>query len=202
LTLSRRKLPPGIAWWWGVAGLLGAGALLAYGRSVQAIDWQPSLAVTEPWRWWSAVWVHYSAMHLWANVLGTMLVAALGWAANVPRRSSVAWLVAWPLTQLGLLAQPELLHYGGLSGVLHAGVAVVAVWLLRSGPRQRRIVGGLLLFGLCLKVLSETPWRGVLHHPAGWDIATAPFAHACGLIAGGIAGWLFAPFTPDRVSSR
>jgi hypothetical protein len=28
---------------------------------------------------------------------------------------AAAWLIAWPLTQLGLLARPDLVHYGGLS---------------------------------------------------------------------------------------
>ena len=37
--------------------------------------------------------------------------------------------VAWPLTHLSLLARPEVMHYGGLSGVLHAGVAVAALGL-------------------------------------------------------------------------
>lgn len=194
------KLPAGTAWWWSIAALLGGGALLARGRTGQAIDWQPTLAVAEPWRWWSAVWVHYSDLHLAANLLGTVLVAALGWAARVPRRCGVAWLVAWPLTQLGLLSQPELVHYGGLSGVLHAGVAVVAVWLIRCGPAPRRTLGALMLVGMVFKVLTESPWAGALHHPEGWDIATAPMAHATGLVAGLLVGLLLAPASFDDLA--
>ena len=41
-------------------------------------------------------------------------------------RDSLAWLLSWPLTQWGLMLQPELLHYGGLSGVLHGGAAIAA----------------------------------------------------------------------------
>ena len=41
-----------------------------------------------------------------------------------------------------------------------------------------------VLSGLALKVMAETPWGEVLRHPAGWDIAVVPFAHASGLAAG------------------
>jgi rhomboid family GlyGly-CTERM serine protease len=170
--------------WTGVAALLGLAAVLGWPVAHASLDWQPRLAITEPWRAWTAVAVHYSALHLGANLAGALLVGALGVVAAVPSRIAGAWLAAWPLTQLGLLARPELAHYGGLSGVLHSGVAVVAVYLLAAGPRARRIIGAALLAGLCLKVLSEAPWGPALTHPPGWDIAVAPLGHAAGALAG------------------
>ena len=152
-----------------------------------AIDWQPALAWREPWRAWSAAWLHFSGLHLAANLAGAALVGALGWAASVPRRSALAWFVAWPLSQLGLLVRPDLIHYGGLSGVLHAGVAVAALYLIVRTRGPRRVTGIALLVALAAKVLSESPWGAPLRHPAGWDIAVAPFAHASGLLAGLVA---------------
>jgi len=174
---------PSLAWA-GVATLLGAAAVLAWPIAHASIDWQPQLAFSEPWRAWTAVAVHYSALHLGANLAGALLVGALGIVAEVPGRIVWAWLVAWPLTQLGLLARPELMHYGGLSGVLHAGVAVVAVHLLVAGPRHRRLIAAAILAGLCVKVLAEAPWGPALTHPPGWDIAVAPLVHASGTLAG------------------
>jgi hypothetical protein len=121
-------------------------------------------------------------------------VTALGVAARAPWRLALAWLAAWPLTQLGLLWRPELAHYGGLSGVVHAGVAIVCVHLVATG---HRFVGGAVLTGLFVKVLSETPWGAATRQPPGWDIAIAPVAHATGVIAGagcallaeGLARW-------------
>ncbi|MDQ6639445.1 MAG: rhombosortase, partial [Pseudomonadota bacterium] len=163
---------------------------LAFGLEPAALDWQPGLALREPWRALTAAFVHYSALHLLANLAGTMLVGALGGFARVPASLALAWLVAWPLTQLGLLARPDLLHYGGLSGVLHAGTACVAVHLILHARGPRRAIGALLLIALATKVASEMPWGPPLRHPAGWDIATAPFAHASGLVAGVIAATL------------
>jgi len=185
----------GRAWGWAaVAGVLIVGALLAWPLAPAHIDWQPALAATQPWRAVSAVFVHYSVLHLTANLAGAALVGALGHLAPVPRRSVIAWCIAWPLTQFGLLLQPQLLHYGGLSGVLHAGVAVVGVQLVCAGRGGRRRIGIAILAVLVLKVLSEAPWAGPLRHPAGWDIAVAPLAHASGVLMGALCaaiaeGW-------------
>jgi len=164
--------------------LLALPALFGGAGASHAIDWQPSLAFNEPWRWWSAAWVHYSRMHWLINLAGAAVVAVLGVAAHVDRRAALAWLLAWPLTHLGLLLRPELAHYGGLSGALHAGVAVIAVQLLFTPQRRERTVGVLLAAGLLAKLIYEAPWGPVLRHPPGWDIAVAPLAHATGAAAG------------------
>jgi len=171
--------------WAGLAGLLAFGAcLVAIVAEPVALDWQPARAAAEPWRAWSAAFVHFSPRHLAANLAGAGLVGALGWAARVPGRAVIAWAVAWPLTQAGLLLRPDLLHYGGLSGVLHAGVAVVALHLLVEARGARRLIGSGLLVALALKVLSEAPWAATLVRPPGWDIDIAPLAHATGLLSG------------------
>ena len=178
-------LRPGRAWC-AVAGLLAAGSALALALAAPplALDWQPQLAVREPWRAFSAAFVHYSALHVIGNAAGLAIVAAYGAASRVPPRLAAAWLAAWPLTQLGLLAQPALAHYGGASGVVHAGVAIVSLHLLRAGPRW---LGALVYAGLVTKVISESPWGPPLRHFDGFDIAIAPLAHASGLVAGTLA---------------
>jgi rhomboid family GlyGly-CTERM serine protease len=189
--------------WAGLAAALALGAAVAFAVDPGALDWQPALAAHEPWRAWSAAWVHFSALHLAANLAGCAVVAALGVVARVPPRIVVAWFVAWPLTQAGLLARPDLLHYGGLSGVLHAGVAAVALHLIVATRGTRRRIGIAVFAGLLLKVLLETPWGAALRHPAGWDVAVAPFAHASGLVAGATLAalseaWARRPFTIGR----
>lgn len=157
------------------------------------LDAQPGLIWSQPWRCWSAAWVHWSVLHLVANTAGTLLLLTLGWTARVPLRAVWAWALAWPLVSPGIaLLQPGLAHYGGLSGVLHAGVAVVLVWLLRQPPqaRRERRVGLALFAGLMLKLASERFWTLELQQVAGWDIAVVPLAHAVGTVAGLSAGWL------------
>jgi rhomboid family GlyGly-CTERM serine protease len=149
------------------------------------LDWQPALALRQPWRCITAAWVHLSGQHLAGNLAGAVMVAAYGRAAGCGRRAAWAWALAWPLTHAALALQPTLQHYGGLSGLMHAGVAVASWQLLRGEHGQRRAVGGAVLALLALKLLLEAPWQGgPLRHEPGWDIAIAPLAHSTGALAG------------------
>ncbi len=175
--------------WFAVGAGLGGAALLAWGLLPnQALDWQPQLAATEPWRAWTSAWVHWSRQHLWANLLACTVVTLFGWGARVPTRCALAWLIAWPLTQIALLWQPTLLHFGGLSGVLHAGVAVVLVELLANPERSRRerLIGAGVTLGLLIKLWQEQPLGAPLRHLAEWDIAVVPFSHLSGALAGAL----------------
>jgi hypothetical protein len=134
----------------GVVALLCLGALVVAGGAATqggfgpgsgwagALEWRPGMGASQPWRGWSAAWVHWSAAHLAANVLGAGVLGFVGWRARMPRSAALAWLVAWPLTH-ALMDLPAattvartLQHYGGLSGVLHAGAIVLGLALLRT----------------------------------------------------------------------
>lgn len=175
--------------WCSVAACLALGSLAALWVDAQRLDWQPGLAWVQPWRWWSGAWVHWSWGHLGANLAGTALIAALGVRAHADPADGWAWFAAWPITQLGLLPQPALLHYGGLSGVLHAGVVIAAIGLVQRESGLRRWVGWLIVAGVALKVTLEQPWQGALRQVSGWDIALAPAAHLSGALAGLACGF-------------
>ncbi len=184
MTGAGARLVPAARGWWLVTAALLLGALLMSLLPATLADWQPELALVQPWRAISAVWVHWSDRHLFTNLLATVVVGAFGAAARVPPALAWAWLVAWPLTHLGLVLKPDLLHYGGLSGVLHAGVAIVCLHLLVSTQGARRWIGAGVALGLLAKVVSEKPWGDTLQVSADWDIAVAPLAHATGTLAG------------------
>jgi len=170
--------------WAALALLMALSALAAWPADVLRLDWQPSLAAREPWRAFTAAAVHYSPLHLGANLAGAVLVGALGVVAQVPGRIVLAWLLAWPLTQFGLMLRPDLLHYGGLSGVLHAGVAAASLWLVVHDRGRRQWIGAAILAVLTIKIIAESPWGPAVQTREGWDIAVAPFAHASGAICG------------------
>jgi rhomboid family GlyGly-CTERM serine protease len=173
---------------------LAAIAVLSYSSARTTLDFQPALADVEPWRLWSAAFVHWSSAHLIANLAGCAVVGAFGWAAHAGRREVLAWLLSWPLTHAALALEPSLAHYGGLSGLLHAGVAVAAVGLLGQPSAFRRRVGWIVLGGLALKVLLELRLGPA---PLGGGASVAPFAHAAGALAGAGCAWLLA-----RVAAR
>lgn len=201
LRLSR----PGLAWA-AVAALLLLPALAigpADPLALQLLAWRPQQALSEPWRWWSAAWVHLTPAHRWADLAGGLILALLGLVAALPRRAAWAWALAWPLTHLSLLLQPELARYVGLSGVLYAGLAVLALLLLVEPGRARtqRWFGGLLAVALLLRLITDQAWERTLHRPPGWGFAVAPLAHAAGIFWGallaGLAEWGHRRFDVD-----
>ncbi|MFY7942408.1 MAG: rhomboid family intramembrane serine protease, partial [Burkholderiaceae bacterium] len=112
--------------WCAVASVFGVCSLASWclvhlGLSRTNLDWQPTLWLSQPWRLYTAAWVHYSPMHLGGNLLALALVAWLGVAARMRWPATLAWLLSMLLCHLALLALPEVLHYGGLSGISHAG---------------------------------------------------------------------------------
>lgn len=178
------RLAPGSRGWLALSAVLAAGALLLWSAPREALDWHPAQALDAPWRLWSAAFVHLSTLHLAANLLGCIVVAAFGLAARVPPRAAIAWLAAWPLTHAALALQPRLVSYGGLSGVLHAGVAIAAWHLLRHERGRRRAIGAAVMLGLVVKLLLERPWAAPTQALPGWDFAVAPVAHVSGAAAG------------------
>jgi membrane associated rhomboid family serine protease len=119
------------------------GGALATAPLANALDWQAALGLGEPWRLWTCAWVHWSAMHLLVNAAGAIVVALVGWRARLPAAAALAWFAAWPTTQLAMAAlgsdrvAAAMPHYGGLSGVLHAGVIVLGLSLAWPLVRAR-----------------------------------------------------------------
>lgn len=186
--------------WLALCALLASGAIAGFFWAPAALDGQPDRWLREPWRLWTAVWVHWTPLHLAANVAGTAVLALYGRAAALARGPALCGFIAWPLTHvlLALWGTPGLMHYGGLSGVLHAGVALVSTaLLLRRGPqRLPRAVGAAVWAGLLLKLGSEAAWWPGLM-PGGapaWDVAVATRAHAAGVLAGLLCALVAAGF--------
>ena len=172
--------------WLTLCAALAVLSLLAWPLPREALDWQPARIASQPWRAVTAAFVHWTPIHLAANLAGCAVLALLGWRARLGRREALAGLIALPLTQLGLWLRPELLHYAGLSGVLHALVAIAALSLLQRGGRERLIGAGILL-GLALKLALEQPFGPVLRATPGFDFPVAPLAHLSGALAGAMA---------------
>jgi len=175
--------------WLLLLALLAKLSLLAWLLPAAALDWQPGLIAHQPWRLLSAAFVHWTPTHLAANLAGCAVLAVLGWRAGLGRREALAGLIALPLTQLGLALRPELAHYGGLSGELHALVVIVGLSLLPRRGRERA-VGAAVLAGLVIKLVLEQPLGPVLRATPGFDFPVAPLAHLSGALAGLLAAGL------------
>jgi rhomboid family GlyGly-CTERM serine protease len=96
--------------------------------------------------------VHLGWGHLWLNLIALLLIASLFDSLLSWQEWLVATIVAAVGIDVGLyLWDAQVVWYVGLSGVLHAIVAVGAVKLLS----QRAAFGAVLLLGLVIKLVWE-----------------------------------------------
>lgn len=179
--------------WPALCLVLAAGSALAWslGNPIEW-EWWPDFA-GEAMTWWTAAIVHRSPAHGLANLLALGAVAVLGVALQVPRAMAWALFAAWPVSTLALLLFPQIQRYAGLSGVLHAAVAVLVVHC--AFTRGLQPWAGLLGAGLAAKLLVEAAWSRPLVFEPAWGFAVATGAHLTGALAGLLCalvayGWL------------
>jgi len=169
------------------------------------LGWQPD-ASSSPWAlrpalawhapgWlaslWTAAWVHASPAHLLMNVCGAIAVAMAGWALAMPARGALAWLLSWPLCHLLMFVDDRVAWYVGASGVLHAGVALLAVQAWRTWGR---VAGGSLLLMLAVKLCLDVSAGFPLAERASMGITVVTLSH----LIGTLCGLFLAGFLPSR----
>ena len=115
---------------------------------------------SQPWRLWTAHWVHLGVWH-WA-----LNVAALALLPEIFLRMSwkhflILWLMIPPFLSLALwFYLPHLSMYAGLSGVLHGLYLAIAMDAIVGTGSAERKVGSIVLVGLLAKVSWEA-YRGM-----------------------------------------
>lgn len=137
----------------------------------------------EWWRAFTGQWVHFSASHLFWNLL--IVVPAGVWAERLePRRARALFLVAPVLIGAALTeCVPDLIRYAGLSGVAAAMLAFLAAAQLKAGTKDRWFwVVVLVVLGLKIaaELLLTTP---VLTQVPDSAIRSVPLAHVAGVVA-------------------
>ena len=124
--------------------------------------------------------VHLSSFHLLMNLVGLLLITMINRSVILSIKGAfiVGFLCLWTGICV-FLFNPEIHHYGGLSGVLH-GLFFLAVALNRGYTRAEKI---LLISGLVVKiVLEQSGLNGSQFLASGERIAVD--AHFYGFLAG------------------
>ncbi len=162
---------------------------LQYAGLADILDYQRSLIAKG--HWWlllSGNFVHLGPAHLWMNLAGLALVAALVWQHFSAWQWSILILLCSVGVGVGLwFFNPEVEGYVGFSGTLHGLIIAGTLADLRAYPRS----AGLLL----LLVVGKLVWEqlaGAL--PGSESVAGGQVlvdAHLYGAIGGAIiAPWL------------
>jgi rhomboid family GlyGly-CTERM serine protease len=136
----------------------------------------------QPWTLWSAPLLHFLWPHLLGNVLALAALAVAGASLHATPRDALALLLAWPLCTLALPLWPPIGGYYGLSGVVHAATAIVALRAMAQPPL--RWLGLLLGGGLMIKLALERGWAVPVAFDTAWGFNVVFAAHLSGAAAG------------------
>lgn len=177
------------SWWLLLCGVHGVvSMILWWGQesAVQTLIWRADDWTGRVWTLWTSAWVHVNTPHLIGNQLALGALVAFAWVVRPPWPATLAWLLAWPLTQLSLVLWPHIGYAVGLSGLLHAGAMVLACHLVLGRlpvPKARRW-GALLALGVGTKVVLERGWAQPVVWDAGIDTSVVQAAHLAGVLWG------------------
>jgi hypothetical protein len=170
--------------WWAGEGL------------VQTMTWRADGWLSQPWTLWTSAWVHLSTPQLIVNQIALGALTAFAWVIRPTLACTIAWFLAWPLTQASLMWWPQIGYAVGLSGPLHAGVMVLAMQLMLRRiaiPKAQRW-GGLLALGVLAKLAIEQGWRFPVVWDSGNNMSVVQAAHLAGAIWGlalsALMGWI------------
>ena len=134
----------------------------------------------EWWRLWTGHWVHFSASHLFWNLL--VALAAGTWLESLqPGRLWRYLLVAAPMVSGMLLGwEPAMQTYGGLSGLATGGVVLLALEQISGRDAGRHWWWGLLVL-IAAKIAFEIGAPAALFSRfADATLRPSAWAHAAG----------------------
>ncbi|RYX94567.1 MAG: rhomboid family intramembrane serine protease [Comamonadaceae bacterium] len=160
------------------------------GPAAAGLQWDVSSWLHRPWTLWTSAVVHLSAGHLLANLLALGALAILGAALRVGRPAALALLAAWPLGTLALTAWPQVKQYSGLSGLIHAAVAIL--WAHAAITRKAWPLSFVVFAGVLFKLLTEHAWKTPIAFDPAWGFNVVYAAHLSGALAGAASGLLAA----------
>lgn len=144
--------------------------------------------LSEPWRWWTASWVHVGWRHYMLNMLAFVLIVFIFPHANI-KSLSYCLAVFSPLLALALyMLMPNIYAYAGLSGILHGIYAYIALQSLMIAKERKFAL--LVLVCIVLKI----SWEKINGYSETAQLIQAPVlieSHQIGLLIGLLAGLVF-----------
>lgn len=159
--------------------------LFLWRDGLSLFDFNPEFIVQQPWRWWSAHFVHLNITHLLGNLVAFIAIVVV--FAPVWQRGALLWvLIASSTFSTALVwVAPGSASFAGLSGALH-GLALYGLLCMRT-QHWAYLLG---LVAVTTKLLLELSFVYLNTYASG-SYDSAVLSHLHELQA--ISQWLEAP---------
>ena len=143
----------------------------------------------ELWRIITAPLVHFSLSHFIYNVL---VFSAAGWLIERSGARGLWFVYAFAALSPGLMflwTSPELIRYGGLSGLATGGVTYLSLYKARQAGKDKFLWLAILMF-VVIKIIFEIVTSKPLFVHGDLPFRVLPATHVLGCI-GAIATWMW-----------
>ncbi len=141
----------------------------------------------QPWRWWTAHWVHVGWIHYFLNILTLACLPFL--FPQINKKAVLALLVFLPplLSLSFYYFYPEIYGYAGLSGILHGVFIFLAIISFKNA--SERYFALVVLMLILMKIVWEHCFGALeTQQLIGHPVLTQ--AHLLGVIYGTIAAFI------------
>ncbi len=136
----------------------------------------------EVWRLFSSPLVHFTNIHLFYNVLGFGIAGWIIEQKNYPHFGLLCVLMAVFISLSMMLLKPNIIYYGGLSGLIYGLICYIALWELRESQPLRNI-SLLILLIIPIKIILEIYLNGFILLDLKQQIFTPmPISHIVGCL--------------------
>lgn len=165
-------------------------AVLAYvmENQINVFDYNKTAIVNgELWRIFTGHFFHTNQFHLLLNLAGLTLLTALHHKFYKPAEYFLLFIFSSLFISIALLLSSPLMHYVGLSGVLHGLFA----WGALKDIGDNEKTGYLLFAGLWVKVIYEQTYGASKDIASLINASVAIDAHLWGALAGTIYFFLY-----------
>ncbi len=148
--------------------VIGGGVLVALFPSWSAglIYDRSAILSGELWRMFTGHWVHFSASHLFYDLLAFGIA---GWIIETRRLPHFGWLcllAPWLISTILLLFEPQMKLFGGLSALATTALVYLALFGLHAATPWRWVCLAVLL-GIAGKILFEMTTGCMMFASAG-----------------------------------
>jgi rhomboid family GlyGly-CTERM serine protease len=174
--------------WGGMCTVLAVACVAVWLLPVElqiGLRWQANSWQQQPWQIWTGSLAHLSDPHLFVNLLALLCLAIIGAHLGCGRDEVLAALIAWPLSNLGLLIWPQVQFYAGFSGLNHALAFVICAQSAMKFivKREFSMIAFLLFWLLLVKIIFEAPWSEPLQADVSWGFTVVQAGHLTGMLA-------------------
>jgi GlpG protein len=164
-----------------ILGLSIVSYILPEVSSVLIYD-RPTILKGEVWRLFSSPLVHFTRIHLFYNLLG---FAIAGWIIEYKKYQYfglLCLLMAFFISLSLMIMMPNIIYYGGLSGLVYGSICYIALWGLHESQPLRSISLVIIII-IPTKIILEIYLNGFILPYSKQQIFTPiPLSHIVGCL--------------------